>query len=148
MDNQYGSGYSGERYHYAQAGIRLLKSSQQPVKARLLTKQVRYLPALEIRTATFDNKQTENMRVITVKGARIVLWLQRKCQSINHRQVHHSSADHTGSSQLELDGAGKIVSRENYYPFGGTASWAGKNQTESSNKIIRYSGKERDASGL
>ncbi|ENB4330304.1 hypothetical protein ABHV50_004425, partial [Vibrio vulnificus] len=33
-------------------------------------------------------------------------------------------------------------------PFGGTAVWSAKSQTEAKYKTIRYSGKERDATGL
>src|SRR5690606_4413868 len=40
------------------------------------------------------------------------------------------------------------MSQEVYYPFGGTAWLAGRQEVESSYKTIRYSGKERDATGL
>ncbi|WP_301281348.1 RHS repeat-associated core domain-containing protein, partial [Pseudomonas syringae group genomosp. 3] len=35
-----------------------------------------------------------------------------------------------------------------YYPFGGTSWWAGRNAIEANYKTVRYSGKERDATGL
>ncbi|WP_164573349.1 RHS repeat-associated core domain-containing protein, partial [Pseudomonas viridiflava] len=35
-----------------------------------------------------------------------------------------------------------------YYPFGGTAWWAARSAVEAKYKTVRYSGKERDASGL
>uniref|UniRef100_UPI00289D850F RHS repeat-associated core domain-containing protein n=1 Tax=Pseudescherichia sp. TaxID=2055881 RepID=UPI00289D850F len=35
-----------------------------------------------------------------------------------------------------------------YYPFGGTAVWTARNEVEAGYKTVRYSGKERDGSGL
>ncbi|MDE9516148.1 RHS repeat-associated core domain-containing protein, partial [Xenorhabdus bovienii] len=46
------------------------------------------------------------------------------------------------------DGDGQVISLEEYYPYGGTAVWTARNQTEAGYKIVRYSGKERDATGL
>ncbi|CDH21973.1 C component of insecticidal toxin complex (Tc) (fragment) [Xenorhabdus bovienii str. kraussei Quebec] len=41
-----------------------------------------------------------------------------------------------------------MISQEEYYLFGGTSIWAARNQTEANYKTIRYSGKERDETGL
>ncbi|WP_353739733.1 RHS repeat-associated core domain-containing protein, partial [Yersinia rochesterensis] len=38
--------------------------------------------------------------------------------------------------------------QEEYYPFGGTAVFASRNTVEAKYKTVRYSGKERDATGL
>ncbi|EUM24127.1 RHS repeat-associated core domain-containing protein, partial [Enterobacter sp. BIDMC 26] len=54
----------------------------------------------------------------------------------------------TGSSGLEVDGDGRVISMEEYYPYGGTAIWTARNVVEADYKTIRYSGKERDATGL
>uniref|UniRef100_UPI00289EDD41 RHS repeat-associated core domain-containing protein n=1 Tax=Pseudescherichia sp. TaxID=2055881 RepID=UPI00289EDD41 len=35
-----------------------------------------------------------------------------------------------------------------YYPFGGTAVWTARNEVEADYKTVRYSGKERDCTGL
>jgi insecticidal toxin complex protein TccC len=56
--------------------------------------------------------------------------------------------DHLGSSAFEVDAQAKTISQEVYYPFGGTAWLAGRHEVETSYKTIRYSGKERDATGL
>ncbi|RMN48970.1 putative insecticidal toxin complex, partial [Pseudomonas syringae pv. apii] len=63
-------------------------------------------------------------------------------------QVRYSLGDHLGSSTLELDQQGGLISQESYYPFGGTAWWAARSAVEAKYKTVRYSGKERDASGL
>jgi insecticidal toxin complex protein TccC len=49
---------------------------------------------------------------------------------------------------LELDVTGQIISHERYHPFGTTAWFAGRSEIEASYKTLRYSGKERDATGL
>jgi insecticidal toxin complex protein TccC len=63
-------------------------------------------------------------------------------------QLRYSLSDHLGSSVLELDDGAGILSQEHYYPFGGTACWAGKSAVAAKSKTIRYSGKERDSTGL
>jgi RHS repeat-associated protein len=49
------------------------------------------------------------------------------------------------SSCLELDGRGRILSYEEYYPFGGTSYQAVDRSIEVSRKRYRYLGKERDS---
>ncbi|WP_459177608.1 RHS repeat domain-containing protein, partial [Ewingella americana] len=51
-------------------------------------------------------------------------------------------------SLLELDADGQLISQEAYFPFGGTAVSATRDQVEADYKTLRYSGKERDATGL
>ena len=52
------------------------------------------------------------------------------------------------SSTLELDQNADLISQEWYYPYGGTACFAARSATEAKYKTVRYSGKERDATGL
>ncbi|MDQ4142640.1 MAG: RHS repeat-associated core domain-containing protein, partial [Actinomycetota bacterium] len=57
-------------------------------------------------------------------------------------------SNHLGSAQLELDETGKILSYEEYYPYGSTSYQASRVQLEAP-KRYRYTGKERDEeSGL
>ncbi|WP_255294531.1 RHS repeat-associated core domain-containing protein [Bacillus cereus] len=49
---------------------------------------------------------------------------------------------------MELDIVGKVISKEEFYSYGGTALWAARNEIEVNYKTIRYSGKELDATGL
>lgn len=51
--------------------------------------------------------------------------------------------NHLGSATLELDGAARIISYEEYFPFGSTSYQAVRNQAETP-KRYRYTGKERD----
>lgn len=48
------------------------------------------------------------------------------------------------SATLELDGAGQIISYEEYYPYGSTSYQAGRSAVEVSLKRYRFVGKERD----
>ena len=106
------------------------------------------MPGLEIRTRIVAGKPRENLRVITVNGSRILHWRQGGPDGSAHRSVRYQASDRNSSTGLELDSNGKAISRETFYPFGGTALWATRRQTGASYKTIRYSGKERDATGL
>jgi RHS repeat-associated protein len=51
---------------------------------------------------------------------------------------------HVGSSVLEIDEAGSVISYEEYYPYGSTAFRAADSSVDVSAKRYRYTGKERD----
>ena len=70
----------------------------------------------------------------------------REVDQAGTRQVRWQLEDHLGSVALELDSAAKLISYEEYFPYGGTAIMAGKSQQEVKRKEYRYSGKERDDS--
>ncbi|SER98972.1 RHS repeat-associated core domain-containing protein, partial [Pseudomonas sp. NFACC02] len=104
---------------------------------------------LEIRTNTATG---EVLHVITVTAGRsdvrVLHWQAGKPESLENDQVRYSLSDHLGSSTLELDAEAQLISQEIYYPYGETAWFAGRNEVEVNYKTIRYSGKERDATGL
>ncbi|MEQ4339709.1 RHS repeat-associated core domain-containing protein [Pseudomonas syringae] len=137
-----------ERYVYDGQGQRCRKISTSQASGRTLTNEVRYLPGLEIRT-TADG---EILHVVTAQAGRnsvrVLHWEAGKPGAIANDQVRYSLGDHLGSSTLELDQQGGLISQESYYPFGGTAWWAARSAVEAKYKTVRYSGKERDASGL
>ncbi|RMM67448.1 RHS repeat-associated core domain-containing protein, partial [Pseudomonas savastanoi] len=137
-----------ERYVYDGQGQRCRKVSTAQAPGRTLINEVRYLPGLEIRT-TADG---EILHVVTTQAGRnsvrVLHWEAGKPGAIANDQVRYSLGDHLGSSTLELDQQGGLINQENYYPFGGTAWWAARSAVEAKYKTVRYSGKERDASGL
>jgi RHS repeat-associated protein len=70
-------------------------------------------------------------------------------------QLRYQLNNHLGSSTIELNEKGQIITYEEYYPYGGTAFIAAKGKTlelarvEVKSKQYRYSGKELDeATGL
>uniref|UniRef100_UPI0013C2D85A RHS repeat-associated core domain-containing protein n=1 Tax=Pseudomonas syringae TaxID=317 RepID=UPI0013C2D85A len=137
-----------ERYVYDGQGQRCRKISTAQASGRTLINEVRYLPGLEIRT-TADG---ETLHVVTTQAGRnnvrVLHWEAGKPGAVENDQVRYSLGDHLGSSTLELDQQGGLISQESYYPFGGTAWWAARSAVEAKYKTVRYSGKERDASGL
>lgn len=74
---------------------------------------------------------------------------KREVDSAGTRRLRYQLDDHLGSAALQLSEDAEIISYEEYYPYGGTALIAGRNQREVKLKEYRYSGKERDdATGL
>lgn len=57
--------------------------------------------------------------------------------------IRYQLSDHLGSAAMEVDENGRIISMEEYLPYGGTAVW-GYHATGISTKRYRYSGKEKD----
>ncbi|MEN1835978.1 RHS repeat-associated core domain-containing protein [Pseudomonas lijiangensis] len=133
-----------ERYIYDSQGQRCRKINSTQTSSRTLNNEVRYLPGLEIRT-TADG---EILHVITARNSRVMHWEAGQPSGIESDQIRYSLSDHLGSSTLELDQQGDLISQESYYPFGGTAWWAARSAVDAKYKTVRYSGKERDASGL
>ncbi|EWG65588.1 Cell wall-associated polypeptide [Enterobacter sp. DC4] len=143
----------GERYRYDGQSQRLRKVSQQQTGSGTQTRRVTYLPGLELRRTRSGDTTTESLQVITVGEAgraqvRALHWESGKPDGVDNDRVRYSVDGLTGSSGLELDGTGQVISREEYYPYGGTAVWAARSATEADYKTVRYSGKERDATGL
>lgn len=58
--------------------------------------------------------------------------------------VRHQLANHLGSASLELDGAGEVVSYEEYHPYGSTSYEAVDARLGPAPKRYRYTGQERD----
>ncbi|MBS9423685.1 RHS repeat domain-containing protein [Photorhabdus caribbeanensis] len=150
---QANSSAGNEWYRYDSNGIRQLKVNEQQNQNIAQQQRVIYLPGLELRATQHGSTTTEYLQVITLGKAgraqvRVLHWESGKPTDINNNQLRYSYDNLIGSSQLELDSEGQIISEEEYYPFGGTALWAARNQTEASYKTIRYSGKERDTTGL
>jgi RHS repeat-associated protein len=52
--------------------------------------------------------------------------------------------NHLGSSVVELDGEGAVITYEEYHPYGGTSFHAARAGVEASARRYRYTGKERD----
>ncbi len=148
--------YSGSRRVRKQTRI-LTNASQQLWSVD----EVRYLPGLELRQSWQESVEDNNVISVNTSqelhavtgqigraGIRILHWESGKPDGIDNNQLRWSLCDNIGSASLELDADGQQISREEYYPFGGTAVWAARSELEASYKVIRYSGKERDGTGL
>ncbi|OWY74323.1 RHS repeat domain-containing protein [Pantoea sp. AMG 501] len=142
-----------EGYRYGAGSQRILKVSVQKTGSTAQMQRVLYLPWLELRSTTSGNTEKESLQVITAGEAgraqvRVLHWTTGRSEDIRNDQTRYSYDNLTGSSQLELDDEGNIISLEEYYPYGGTAVWTARSSAEADHKTIRYSGKERDATGL
>ncbi len=58
--------------------------------------------------------------------------------------IRYQLSNHLGSASLELDDQAKIISYEEYTPYGSTSYQAVRSGVEVSSKRYRYTGKERD----
>ena len=138
-----------ELYLYGGDGMRRRKVRTSHTNARSLVSEVRYLPGLEIRTHAGTG---EVLQVICVQAGRsamqVLHWETAPPAGISNDQYRYNLTDHLGSSSLELDSEAEVISQETYHPYGGTAWFAGRSEVEASYKTVRYSGKERDATGL
>jgi len=125
--------------------------------------QVIYLPGLELRrtqrtqgppsSTTTISSTEEELHVLSLGSAgrqqvRLLHWVTGQPADIPNDQLRSSLDNQIGSSVLVLDENADVLTREEYYPFGGTAVWSGKNTSETKYKFVRYSGKERDTTGL
>ncbi|WP_338579553.1 RHS repeat-associated core domain-containing protein [Pseudomonas sp. ML2-2023-6] len=138
-----------ERYIYGADGMRQRKIRSTQTRTRTLISETRYLPGLEMR---IDRVTGTTLGVITAQTGRISVqvlqWETPLPRQLACEQLCYSLADHLGSCTLELDSNAKIVSRETYHPYATTAFSERGNSSESSFRTLRYSAKERDATGL
>ncbi|MGF6556376.1 RHS repeat-associated protein [Pseudomonas sp. S30_BP2TU TE3576] len=133
-----------EGYRYDRPGHRLRKVGFAHSSGRTLRTEVRYLTGLEIHRQA----EGEEHHVISIEAGRSNVRALHWPQGTHDEQLRYSLNDHLGSSTLELDEEAGVLTQEHYYPFGGTACWAGKSALVAQYKIYRYSGKERDTTGL
>ncbi|MEE1923902.1 RHS repeat-associated core domain-containing protein [Pseudomonas sp. 148P] len=143
------AGTDQERYHYDGVGQRLRKWRSQVVAGRSVVDEVRYLPGVE-RHRRGASGECFDVLVVDTDGVgiRVLHWQAGRPSDVPQNQYRYALGDHLGSTSVELDGEAGLISREGYYPFGETAWHAARNEVEAGYRTLRYSGKERDASGL
>ncbi|WP_345827846.1 RHS repeat domain-containing protein [Erwinia sp. HDF1-3R] len=145
--------FDHERYRYGSDGMRISKISTRMNGSSSQTQHTLYLPGLELRATYQGDRLKEDLHTVRVGDAgraqvRVLYWAIGLPSDIDNYQLRYSYDNLIGSSGLEVDSEGKLISIEEYYPFGGTAAWAARSQVEAGYKTRRYSGKERDATGL
>jgi len=140
-----------EVYQYSGLGSRLRKFLSDSNTGD--ESEVVYLPGLELRVMRKNGIVIEALQVVSMMNTghnkvRMLHWEKGKPTDISNNQLRYNLDNHLGSCNLELDEHAAILTQEEYYPFGGSALWRGKNSIEVKYKTVRYSGKERDATGL
>lgn len=138
-----------ELYVYDSGGQRVRKIRHSKARGVMHRAEVRYLPNLELRTNT---ARGEILQVLSVgagrSSVRVLHWEAGQPDGLANDQLRYSLGDHLGSCSMELDQQARLISQEGYYPYGGSAWWAGRNAIEARYKTIRYSGRECDVTGL
>jgi insecticidal toxin complex protein TccC len=137
-----------ELYRYGGGGKRLRKVRCALTAGRSVLREVRYLPGLEIHRAANGDER----HVLEAEAGRNTVhlrhWVGNPPAGVDNDHLSYSLNDHLGSSLLELDEQGAVLSDEGYLPFGGRAWWVSHHGAKASYKTRGYSGKERDATGL
>ncbi|MHA1057142.1 RHS repeat domain-containing protein [Enterobacter mori] len=136
------TGDDTENYRYADPGTRVRKIRMTNVPGGIQTSVTTYIAGGEMRRRTLGNNTQLDISVTVSGGVRVV------CDRLKG-EVHlrYSFVDHLMSVSGETDDAGKITAREEYYPYGGSTG-SDEETEELHDRTRRYSGKERDATGL
>ncbi|MGH8437729.1 MAG: RHS repeat domain-containing protein [Pseudomonas sp.] len=137
-----------ETYVYDGSGQRVRKVRRAKTRGGEQVSEVLYLPGLEIHTRTSGETMHTVIAPAGRNDVRLLHWEDGLRKGIDNDQLRYSLSDHLGSSALELDQNAELITQESYYPYGGTAWWAAKSASAAKYKTVRYSGKERDATGL
>ncbi|WP_416413737.1 RHS repeat protein [Pantoea sp. App145] len=148
-----GAAGDSESYRYDANRQRTQKVSIQKAGDSMQVQRVLYLPFLDLHTTRNGNKEKENLQVIKLGEAgrarvQVLHWESGQPMAISNDQFRYSYGNLIGSICLEADGDGNIISREEYYPYGGTAVLTARNRVEADYRTVRYSGREQDATGL
>lgn len=144
-------------YVYDAAGMRVRKVTERQAPAGVEPTRMKervYLGPFEIYREYRGDGETVELERETLHildGRRRIALAETRTQGSGDepaRFVRYQLGNHLGSASLELDERARIISYEEYYPFGSTSYQAARSSTETP-KRYRYSGKERDEeSGL
>ncbi|AOI68876.1 RHS repeat-associated core domain-containing protein [Burkholderia ubonensis] len=145
-----------ETYQYGADGMRVRKQTTLQTSGTIRTSEAIYLPGLTLRVTRSGDESTlkvvEALHEIRLDNgrasARALHWETGLPPTMKNDALRFGHGDLIGSTGLELDDDADLISWEEYYPYGGTAVWTTRSQAEADTKFVRYSGKERDATGL
>ncbi|AOI68877.1 hypothetical protein WI31_04535 (plasmid) [Burkholderia ubonensis] len=145
-----------ETYQYGADGMRVRKQTTWQTFGTVRTSEVITLPGLTLRVTRSGDGVTlmvvEALYEIRLSAgrasARALHWETGLPHTMKNDALRFGHGDLIGSTGLELGDDADLISWEEYYPYGGTAVWTARSQAEAETKFVRYSGKERDATGL
>ncbi|MFV3327734.1 RHS repeat-associated core domain-containing protein [Pseudomonas sp. NY15372] len=136
-----------ERYHYADGGTRTRKVHTVQVSAAMQTTLTTYAGGCEIRQRWLAGQDAPQKHIVITEAGSVRVVEDRLTGTV---QLRYRFADHLGSVGGETDASGKLISREEYAPYGGTVGRdeAAEEVSNLTQRTMRYSGKEQDATGL
>jgi RHS repeat-associated protein len=137
-------------YIYDVAGQRVRKVTERAANRGQATRKSEriYVGAFEVyREYGADGTATLERETLHVfSDMRRIALVETRTAGIDRgagELIRYQFANHLDSSVLELDEAGKVITYEEYYPYGSTSYQAVRASTETP-KRYRYTGKERD----
>ncbi|HEV2375326.1 MAG TPA: SpvB/TcaC N-terminal domain-containing protein [Streptosporangiaceae bacterium] len=125
---------------------------QPPSRASAVSERV-YLGAFEVyrRYGADGRLVLERETLHLLDGLRRIAMVETRTHGTDDgpgQLIRYQLADHLESSVLELDEQARVITFEEYYPYGATSYQAVRSRTETP-KRYRFTGKERDTeSGL
>lgn len=129
-------------YQYDAEGQRVRKVVERPgglVQERL------YIGHCEVYTETQAGAIALRRESIHVMDdSRRLALVETRTDTNSAPLIRFQYGNHLGTASLELDEGARIISYEEYYPFGSSSYQAGRSQAEVAQKRYRYTGKERD----
>jgi len=132
-----------EIYRYAEGGRRVRKVLMTKTAGGWLRHVTTYAGGCERRQRHDPvGRLLLDISLTEVGGARLTENLLK-----GEKYLYYSIGDHLNSCGGETDEQGAVICREEYYPYGGSAGVM-EGKTEVAIRTRRYSGKERDATGL
>ncbi|MBS3049639.1 RHS repeat-associated core domain-containing protein [Enterobacter mori] len=140
-----------EHYQYDGQGIRISKVSSRVANGENRTRRretVSYLPGMRLCRYEYEGRTQGRHYSLNfpLAGHSAASWLYLEDGT---EQLRFNCQDSQGSVGVALSAEGDIISREEFYPFGGASLYSARSEGEAEYKYYRYSGKERDnLSGL
>lgn len=136
-----------ERYYYANSGTRIRKIHTAKVAEGVQATVNTYCGGCEVRQRLLLGQETLHKHIVITEAVGV-----RLVEDCLAKGMHllYGFTDHLDSTVVEADASGRIVSRAEYAPYGGTLG-SEDDVLEISNltqRTHRYSGKELDATGL
>jgi insecticidal toxin complex protein TccC len=135
---------------YDATGKRVRTLIQRKTAAGLQTEETLYLGNLEItrsRQGTELVTESRRLRLMDVESCiaeRLIWTVGAPPAGVSQPQLRYQLDNEQGSAMMEVDGAGNLISYEEYSPYGSTVYATGASLAEVSLKQYRYSGKNRD----
>ncbi|MGC4863161.1 SpvB/TcaC N-terminal domain-containing protein [Micromonospora sp. DT41] len=133
-------------YGYDADGNRVRKVWEKP---GAVSEEIIYLAGFEIRRTRSGPHLIEREIVRAMDGTHCIAVVETRTVDTAGvdagpaQLIRHQLANYLGSATLELDQTARIVSFEEYSPYGGTTFQSVSNQTETP-KRYRFCGRERD----
>ena len=137
-------------FGYDHAGQRVRKATRRRVGGTALeTLEILYFEGLEIVRTLRDGRLIRTSQRMRVLDGETCLAERLSDDGGASPQLRYQLSDRQHNSLMELDAQGKLITYEEYCPYGGTVFALGASLVEASAKRYRFGGKERDPeSGL